>query len=206
MKNFTKDVLILLPKPEAYYSKDEVWKLNLRKSIQAAIEFSRKVIGASPVMFSSDEVAVSLYGKDKTISWWNALPPEDCNFARRNCDNLQYMPEGKDFEDEYATARANYPIKGYLEPESRFNIASKREKYVSTQLIKKCKMVISFENQNNATYKVNKNLVKDRAVFIVNPLTFTVSSFYSGQPIDITGFTGHKWTMLPMHSWEVINE
>lgn len=203
MQGFTPNVLFLLPKSDMYYGKSDFWKINFKRSVESGIEFAKKVVRANAVFFTSDEVAVDIFGETPGLVWWNALPPEDCNFARRNCDGLAFMPEGLDFEDEYAPARTKYPIKGYLEPEPRFQIAAKREKMVANKLIKKCKLVVSFENQSNAAYKVEKNLNADRAVFIVHPLNFVIYAYYSGQPIDVAGFTGKPWTTMPMHNWEV---
>lgn len=203
MYGFTQEALILLPKPDSYYGKDEYWKLRLRESLSKAIAFINKIVGAKACAFTSDEVAVDLLSGLKNVEWWNALPPEDCNFARRNCEGLRGMPEGLDFDEEYDMARTKYPIKGNLEIESRFEIAVKREKLVANHLIKKCKLVITFENQNNAAFKVEKNTSANRAVFIVNHLNFIVTAYFAGEPIDNVGFIGQHWATAPMNSWEV---
>lgn len=203
MKGFTKEVLILLHKPEAYYGKDEYWKLSVRNSVAVLIEFITKHVEARPVMLTSDEVAVDLFGRNKVVGWWNALPPEDCNFARRNCEGLHNMPEGVDFEEHYSTARRKYPIKGVLEAEDRFYICAKREKFVANELIKKCKFVVSFENQNNAAYRVNKHLPSNRAVFIVKPINMVVESYFGGQPIDVVSFTELHCTSMPLYDWRI---
>lgn len=201
MVGFTKDAILLLPKEEHYWSKDDGWIRTFDSSVDKMVRFVSRHFEATPRMFTTDSLAV--YLSPDGIQWLNASAPEDLYFARRNCEGLDKMPEGNDLPEEiYKKSREKYPVERGMDKQKRFNVVVDREKMNLKTVIQNCKLVISFENQNVSQYKVFKDLKKDRIVFLVNNNNFTVKAYYNGEEIGISDLTGLAWTLNPVYNWE----
>jgi len=202
MKNFAKTAVVLLPKDDHYWSKDEMWIRAFDLSLKKMIKFINKNFEVKPDLLTTDSLAVYLSPDD--CGWLNVSAPEDLYFARRNCEGLDKMPEGRDLPDEiYKKSRTKFPITRDMEKVKRFGVLVDREKLNLKEYVQNCKLVVTFENQNVAQYKVWKELKKDRIVLIVNSVNFTVKAFYNGEEIGISDLTGLAWTLNPVNTWEV---
>jgi len=202
MEGFAKNAIILLPKEENYWSKDDQWLRSFQLAVENVIKFITLNFHIVPEALTTDALAV--YLSPAGVKWINVSAPEDIYFVRRNCDGLDKMPEGRDVEGEYyKEARTKFPIVAKMTREERFSVAAQRERLVFKKVIQECKLVISFENPYVAQYKTYKELKKDRIVLIVSHLNFTVKAYYNGEEIGFSELTNIPWTLNPANTWRV---
>lgn len=186
-------MLVVLPQLSSY----ETRNVYLSKAYENLVGFFQKRFGIEIHIISSAEgcIAVPTLEGVKAVQ---AIHPADMEFFNSHVMLL----ENQDivYEDAFAAATANTPLKRGLSIDKRLMDTTAREAAAVNHIARKYyDMVVDFEHPRNTVYHLNPKIAK---IYLRVSANMTVEAFLSGKPFDLSSMLQYGGTCEPLGVWD----
>jgi hypothetical protein len=206
MRGFCEEVLLILPQQDTYEFRGDFVQGPLNRTFNVITEYLRG-LDMKVFCFNSNDLAVYLYHKRKLeyVHWINAYIKADLAFARRGhvVDGAD-IPDGRVYRTFEDLWHEKIPVPLKFTEAERFDIARKRHRALTTDIINDFRFVVTMETIGNEEFKVRKgNKNDERMVWRWISISDKFEAFLSGTPIPIKEITNYSFAGYPLDRWNV---